>query len=325
MASIKPHNGGYRAFVFKHGVRRTKVFKVKAMAVQWATSLEAEILAGSIGQIPNKTFAELLDNYADTVSINKRGKEWELKKIKYIKGFPIASVKLPDLNATHVTQYKDKRLKEVKPGTVRREWNLLSNACNVAVKHWKWLKVNPFAEVKRPPPPKPRNKIYSDSQIDRLKFTTGFDMGDFSKVSARVGAVFLFAIETGMRLKEITRLEHDRVFLDKSYLVVHEETKTGSREVPLSSYAKELIRMMPEGARTVFDVTEGQVDSNFRKYAKQALITGMTFHDTKHTACTRLAKKVNVFDLARIVGTRDLKTLMIYYNESASNIAELLG
>lgn len=67
------------------------------------------------------------------------------------------------------------------------------------------------------------------------------------------------------------------------------------------------------------------VDSLFRKAKKAALIEELHFHDTRHEAITRLAERVEVLDLARIVGIRDLKILMVYYNKHASDIALRLG
>ena len=51
----------------------------------------------------------------------------------------------------------------------------------------------------------------------------------------------------------------------------------------------------------------------------------MTFHDTRHEACTRLARKLDVLDLAKMIGHRDPRSLMIYYNPTASEIAKRLG
>jgi integrase len=47
----------------------------------------------------------------------------------------------------------------------------------------------------------------------------------------------------------------------------------------------------------------------------------LTFHDTRHEAITRLAAKLNVLDLARMVGHRDIKQLQVYYNAPAEEIA----
>jgi integrase len=49
-----------------------------------------------------------------------------------------------------------------------------------------------------------------------------------------------------------------------------------------------------------------------------------TFHDTPHLAITRLAKKLGVLDLARMVGHRDLRQLQVYYNVTAAAMAARL-
>ena len=55
-----------------------------------------------------------------------------------------------------------------------------------------------------------------------------------------------------------------------------------------------------------------------------AAVEGFTFHDARATAITRLAKKVDVLTLARIVGHKNLSQLMVYYRESAEDIAKKL-
>jgi len=54
------------------------------------------------------------------------------------------------------------------------------------------------------------------------------------------------------------------------------------------------------------------------------MIDDGTFHDTRHLAITHLAKKLNVLDLARMVGHKDLRQLQLYYNESAETMATRL-
>lgn len=297
------------------------------MAVSWARQIESEIEAISIGKLPNKTFGDLLDNYANKVTPQKRSADWELKKIEVFKQSDLAGVKLEALNESHFSEWRDARLKTVTAATVRREWNILSNACNYAVKEWKWLKTNPLSTIKKPPAPRPRDRLITDLEIEKIIHCSGYSKESTPHtLTARVCAIFLFAIETGMRLKEMTRLTWDRVYLDKRYLHVTDDSKTGRRDVPLSAEAIRILNQLQETRLSdrVFELTESQVDSLFRKIRSRAEVTGFTFHDAKHLACTRLARKLTAFDLARMVGTRDLKTLMIYYNESASDIANKL-
>jgi integrase len=105
-------------------------------------------------------------------------------------------------------------------------------------------------------------------------------------------------------------------------------TKNGMpRDVPLSSDALRIIEQL-RGARQndhVFAITSTQVlDAIFRKAKARALIDDLHFHDSRHEAITRLAKKLDVLALARAVGHRDLRQFMVYYNESAADLAKLL-
>ena len=47
-------------------------------------------------------------------------------------------------------------------------------------------------------------------------------------------------------------------------------------------------------------------------------------HDARSEAITRLSKKLDVLALARIIGHRDIKSLMFYYAESADAMADRL-
>lgn len=82
---------------------------------------------------------------------------------------------------------------------------------------------------------------------------------------------------------------------------------------------------LPEGD-TVFGIAStATLDALFRKAKARALIDDLHFHDTRHEAITRLAKRLDVLELARAVGHRDLRQLMTYYNETASALAKKLA
>jgi integrase len=328
MASIKPHGKQWRAFVFMKGVRESKVHPTKYEASAWAVNLEREIIAGIYGIVSSKSFAQLLEKYAEEVSLGKRTGVKEQKRIAVLLTQPIAKVLLADLNETHVAEWRNQRIAKVSGSTVNREWNILSNAMKVAQDEWKWVNSNPFHKVERPKMNPARTRIASEAEIEGLIHSAGYSKEIApSTVIARVMAMALFAFETAMRCKEMTRLKWNMVHLEQRYVEVSHDSKTGARHVPLSREAMRIIEQMREvtgQGETVFNLNESQVDTHFRKIRSKALIQDLTFHDCKHYACTKLAQKVHVLDLARIVGTKDLKTLQIYYNKSASDIAASL-
>jgi integrase len=187
-----------------------------------------------------------------------------------------------------------------------------SSVARVAIEEWRMLERHPMRGVHKPANSKPRERLPSGDEIERLRFVMG-DSGE--TIVSRVFLVFLFAIETGMRLGEIVALEN--VSGAVATLIM---TKNGdTREVPLSPAAQALW-----AAHGPFRITGQQADIHFRKSVTKAGIDDLHFHDSRHLAITRLAQKMHIFNLARAVGIRNLKQLMTYYNKPASEIAEML-
>ncbi len=138
---------------------------------------------------------------------------------------------------------------------------------------------------------------------------------------------FLFALETGMRQGEIVALTWSNVFLEKRFLKIQASKNGDKRTVPLSNKAIELLKLQPhrEKEARCFPIKSSSADTQWRKARKKAQVVDLCFHDTRHEAVTRLSKKLDVLELARTIGHRDLKSLMIYYNPTAEELAERLG
>lgn len=263
-------------------------------------------MAGHWQEIPDKTFGDALDRYLRDVSPTKKGERWEKARIGLVKRARIAQVRMKALNATHVASWRDERLKTVSSASVRREWNLLSAVCEIARTEWHWLRVNPFRQLKRPKSPHHRTRLLSDDELKALteKATT--------PTQQEVIRIVRYAIETGMRASEIFAAQ-------VSGRVAHlKDTKNGEqRKVPLS---EEAVRLYGDG----FTLTPATLDVNFRKLRDAAGLKDLHFHDCRHTAITRLAKKLNPLELAKMVGHKKLDMLLVYYNESAEEIARKL-
>lgn len=326
MATFTKRNGRWRAQVRKDGKYQSKTFSTKKAAQQWAEDMEREIERGR-GQLPNKPFWELLNRYALEVSPTKRGHVREQKMIAALLKDELAEVMLPDLSAADIAAWRDRRLRLVSGSTVNREMNILSHACNTARREWGWLHESPTADVRRPKENKPRNRRPLPEEIERLKLVMGYDENEPPQsVSARVCAAFLFACETAMRQGEIAGLTRDSIFERYAHLP---ETKNGhSRDVPLTLEARRILRHVSSVTRdapTVFAVNEASISANFRKWKKRAGIDGLTFHDSRHEALTRLSTIYNVMELAKISGHRDLRVLQnVYYNPTAEDLADRL-
>ncbi|MFC5551744.1 tyrosine-type recombinase/integrase [Massilia aerilata] len=335
MASYAKRKNGWRAQIAIQGVRESRVLSTKAEAVAWATAREAEIRAGkATGVQAGRTVGDAFDRYEKEVSITKRGHRFEALRLAAIgswetNGKPFRDMRLVDATSEVLGKWRDHRLNinKMSGSTVNRELNLLSNVFAIAAKEWKWIAASPTTDVRRPKESEPRDRLYTNDEIERICFALGFDQGSEERaetVSQRIAVAFLFAIETAMRAGEICGLMPRDVVGRVATLT---ETKNGTkRRVPLSTRAAALLELLPEpeDGGTVFGVTAKSLDALFRKARTRAGIDDATFHDTRHLAITRLAKKLGVLDLARMVGHRDLKQLQVYYNETAEAMATKL-
>lgn len=173
----------------------------------------------------------------------------------------------------------------------------------------------PLKDLKRPKNPPPRFRRIAEHEIQQLCIVLGYREDIEIKLKRQfVGVAFLFAIETAMRAGEICILT--KKLIDAKAAVAHlPDTKNSyPRDVPLSPKAIELLKQLPESEHEdapLFQLTAQTLDANFRKYCKRTNIDDLHFHDTRHEAITRLASKLDVLDLTRVTGHRDLKQLLI--------------
>ena len=322
MATIaKTASGKYRVSVSINYKRLTRTFRTKAECLAWA----AQVHSGQIDNTANKTFGELLENYRDKVSVNKKGERWERIRIARFLLDSLAKIKIGNLTKLDFASWRDTRMKQVSNLTVLREWALLNHALEIAIHEWEWLTVNPMKGLKKPIGEPPRDRLITNDEIERLCSALNYSPNEqLSQVISRVGASLLFAIETALRAQELCNLKWVDV-VGRTIKINASKTRAGIREVPLSAKAQAILAQMKGiDDNLVFNLKTSQIDSLFRKAKSQCLITDLHFHDTRHLAITRLATKLNVLELAKCVGHKDLRMLQIYFNPTAESLADKL-
>ena len=309
--AIKRGDGWFIQFR-RGGVSESTTRPTAAQANAWHAQKLTQYIASKHGAVPNIAVSVLLERYAAEVSPTKRGARWEFMRLAALGRDPLALVMLPKLDQADIALWRDRRKLCVSDASVNREWNLLSGVFTTAVNEWRLLERHPMKGVRRPPDGKARTRLPSDDEIERLRFVM---RDDGSTVQSKAFLCFLFAIETGMRAGEIAGLK--TVAGNVATLLM---TKNGdAREVPLSPAAVALW-----GTHGPFSITTSQIDAGFRKGMKLAMIEGLHFHDSRHLAITRLSEKLEILELARAVGMRNLRELMTYYNKPISEIAKKL-
>jgi len=317
MASFRKVCNSWEAQVYikVNGVpkRKSKTFKLKARAVEWAYAMEAGKFE------PEKhLFSEALEEYAKVC--NNRWEEIRLKK--FARELEFSNKQIASITPGDIAKWRDNS--KLQGSTIRREMVLLNAVFEIARKEWQWIDNNPLSDVKRPPDNPHRKRLISHDEFSIMADTLGYDEHEKCVTDDQQVALCMFIAEqTGMRSGEIVSLEWNQV--DLAGRKVHlTKTKNGDeRDVPLTLKAVELFKQLDTKGKC-FTITDSQRDFLFRSARKASNLSGFVFHDTRHNACTWMAKKVDNITLAKIMGHRNPKSLMVYYNPDAGEIASML-
>lgn len=331
MATISRHGKGWRAQVRRKGLAPlSATFPLKKQAEGWAAQRESELINDRLGILPQHTLGEALRRFRLEKVPMRRGGRWEVNRLLLLERDPIAAVLLPRLNSSHLSELRDRELARINPRTkrpiegttVRRVFSLLSSVFKAA-RGWKWLAHNPFVDFERPPPKRGRRRGVRQHEIDAVVAQLGFKEAPPETAAQQTAIAFLLELETAMRDGELLGLTWPEVHPKKVHLP---ETKNGDeRDVSLSPRARELLGYMRGiDPVKVFTVTAGNRDQLFRDARVDAKLSGFTFHDGRSEAISRLSAKLDIRKLARMVGHRDLNSLMIYYHDRAEDVADEL-
>jgi integrase len=312
-------SGLWRAEVFKQGVRASDSFQTKAMATAWATQLEAEIMARKRGQVVRRSLRLALERYAAEVSPTKKNDRWEKTRVAFFCseefGLPFVDKNVDDVTADDLGRWRDDRLKAIKGSTINRDMNLLSAVFTTCVKEWGYASKNPIADTRRPADPRARDRLISWREIRGILRALDWHMGKPETLQQQAGFAFLMSLHTAMRASEVLKAKYS------GGVAMLSDTKNGEqRRVPLSPRAQRLSRLCPR-----FTITGPSLDALFRKARAKAGLDGFTYHDSRGTALTRMARRVDVLQLAKISGHKDINLLSnTYYRETAESIGSRL-
>lgn len=323
----------WRICVNYQNKRHTSTHDTEKEALEWAARKIIELkdaAKASKGELPKHTYQEAIEYYLKNVTPKKKGARWETLRLrKLMRDNPqLVSKNLTDLKSFDFVKYRDTRLKDVTATTVSREMELLSAVLHCCIRELGWLHTSPMTTVSRPKLPPPRNRRAADHEIEAILNACSYVEGEPVKTKGQeVAWAMLFALETAMRLGEITAMTWKNVHIDKMYVHLP-DTKNGlTRNIPLSERAEELLRHM-KGVNSprVLSIESDSLSSLFRQYRDKCGIQDLRFHDLRHEATTRMAQIIqNPADLAKITGHTDINILVnTYYNPTATEVAQRL-
>lgn len=344
MASILKRPGPKGKVVWQVQVRKRgypaqiKTFDRKTDAQKWGKKLEHQMDAGlwkDSKEASQITLNQALERYLGTVTPRKRPKTQVSENLSasYLKK-SMGKLSLLQVTPEKVAAYRDGRLSQVSPNSVRIELALLSNLFVIAQKEWSFHGLdNPVRKVNRPKIPEGRCPVLSEKQIKRL-------LEECRKATAKLLYPFvLLALHSGCRSMELRGLRWSQVDLEGNFIsLVGTETKTHrARAIPLSPAAGDILRKLAEDQkiRKVVDLSGQRVglvfpargDSSkprdmhmsFNRAVERAGLDKLPgagklrIHDLRHLCGTFLVMNgVDLETIRDILGHRDLATTQRY-------------
>ena len=327
MASIGQQGNSWQTRVRRKGYPDiTKSFNTRKDAERWARSVETSLDRGTYidpTEAEKVTLGDLIGRYIKEVLPSMKGYVEDSYRLKAIQRRDIAKINMARLSSLQIASYRDERLTKVAPNTVIRELAYLSSVINHARREWGINIPNPVLMVRRPQMPKGRDRVITEEELKRLLE----QLEPTGRRNVWMKPLVLLALETGMRTGELLRLQWIDINLQKRTATLW-ETKNGERRiVPLSSEALEVLLFMPRSlCGAIFPLKAAAQEKAFKEAVKRAGINDFRFHDLRHSAITRMAKKLpNLIELASVSGHKSLRMLQRYYHPDPLELATKLG
>lgn len=336
---LKKGKTSYYAEAWGGGKRKTKTHKTRRLAQRWIDDIEDKMATGQEGVNPHVLLRDAIDRYIKEAPHFHKPKSrdslaYEFHRLNKFKRMSVADIPIAELTKDDGNDLIRELLQPNKHGkvnaeaTVGREMTVLKGVlrkCN----DWYGLTF-PWTKLLELASSDSRRRNITDKEIQRVIVASAYDdQYTPMQTQQRVGAMFLFAIETAMRQGEIAKLTPRMLAEDwvHANLPAQNTKSKRFRAVPITPRGREILRSLPTCGldEPMFRCSAQTCSQVFKKIVKKAGLPtpengGFTFHDTRHLACMRLVKMgFAPMELIEILGHTTVGQAMTYYHPDVSD------
>ena len=328
----------FRGQRIKQGTDATTKTAAKVIERQLRTELEERYKRQ--GGRPSMTLAEANARYLTTV-IKLKGNDEKAnsRDTGYLTKFEAAfggNTLLETITSADIDDYQAERLDDVKPGSLKREFNVLKAVLNMAVNAGRLAAVPVFPKL-----------TVNDARVRWLSKGEEDDL--LAESPPWLTDLLTFYLHTGARKGEALGLRWDEVDFDsgKRGVVRLMRTKNDDpRSIPMTLRVREILERLnevrPAGQMRVFlwpsryDVDEatkmgdlvpiGDFKKTFAEVVKRAGIEDFTLHDTRHTFASRLVMKGQpLLAVSKLLGHKSIQMTMRYAHLAPSAFDDVIA
>jgi integrase len=301
-----------------------KTFRTKAAAERWARETETEVERGSFistQSAESTLFKELTDRYVLEVLPTKKSQRQVISQLNKIND-QLGAYSIAALTPLVVAAFRDKRLKSVTGHSVRKDLLLIRRILSHAQKEWEIYlpRGNPIMSITIPTQPKGRDRRLVKNEEQRL-------LNSATQYGGSILHIIVFAIETGMRRGEISKLKWEHIDLNNRTATLYDTKNSEDRTIPLSTIAMGTLEHLGNEANgSIFSMKPDSITRAFERICKHAEIEGLRLHDLRHEATTRFFEKgLTIMEVSSITGHKDLAMLRRYTHLRAADLVVKLG
>ena len=303
----------------------SKTFTNRSNAEKWARQIESEMDRGiyiSRKEAESTTFSDAINRFIkDHIQKNLSHPQQEINRIKAIQKRDWGKRYIATLRGRDIADFvKEREMEGVSGNTIRLDLALISKLFKVASSDWGMESLrNPVELASKPKISPGRTRRLEGDEEQRL----------LEASSVKLRPIVQFAIETAMRRSEIASLTWENVNIQNRRFVHLPKTKNGdARSVPLSPEAIRIIKSIPnQKSGSVFGMIPGSITRAMTRACKKAKITGLTFHDLRHEATSRLFENtdLDIMEIKTITGHKSLNMLARYSHLRMHHLADRLA
>lgn len=326
MATIRRRNNKWQVIIRKDNFKITyKTFSLKDDAVRWARETEVKIEQGLYQDLTlakTTKLKDVLSQYRDRVSVNKKGYENERYKINKIIRSDIGDKTLSELSSLVLFEFIEQQKKLYTASTINKTITIINLALKFAERFLGIaLNKNPLKFIKRL-----KESNFIGQVIEPHEEVLLLKHAEFSKLYWLKTAIIL-GIDCGLRRGEILKLKAQDVNFNNCTAVLRDTKNGETREIGLSQRAIQEIKRLPitiDGK--LFPCKRLDTFSFYYNQLQRWSGVKKRFHDTRHTFASRSATQGwSITEIAAQGGWKQLQVLKRYTHIKAEYLAKKMN